>query len=270
MGGKNRVKKVNYHTHTKRCKHAGGSDEEYIESAIKSGFQELGFADHTPWPFDSSYTSSMRMDIEQLDDYVNHLQILKQKYVNQISIKIGLECEYFEEYIPWLRHIIEEYKVDYVIFGNHFSSNEQKNVGYGKMKTDETALELYLNTAIKAIESKLFAYFAHPDIFIRGYGKFDDVCERISRQICEKAKEYDLILEFNISNYICEPDSKHYLYPCLDFWKIVSELGCRCIIGYDAHQPQVLEQQNGYLKAIAELEKIGIEIVDVIPFLNHL
>ena len=47
MGGKNRVKKVNYHTHTKRCKHAGGSDEEYIESAIKSGFQELGFADHT-------------------------------------------------------------------------------------------------------------------------------------------------------------------------------------------------------------------------------
>ena len=83
----------------------GGSDEEYIESAIKSGFQELGFADHTPWPFDSSYTSSMRMDIEQLDDYVNHLQILKQKYVNQISIKIGLECEYFEEYIPWLRHI---------------------------------------------------------------------------------------------------------------------------------------------------------------------
>lgn len=263
------MKKVNYHTHTKRCKHASGTDKEYIESAIQSGFKEIGFADHTPWPFDKEYKSGMRMEVKELEDYVNSLNALKQQYSDQINVKIGLECEYFEEYMPWLTHIIKEYKLDYVIFGNHFSSNEQQNVGYGKMKTDETALQLYLDTAIKAIESKLFAYFAHPDIFIRGYGKFDDVCKRISRQICEKAKEYDLLLEFNISNYIWEPDATHYLYPCLDFWKIASEIGCRCIIGYDAHQPQVLEQEVAYLKAIAELEKIGIKIADEIPIFNH-
>lgn len=35
--------KTNYHTHTTRCHHATGSDEDYVLSAIKGGYQELGF-----------------------------------------------------------------------------------------------------------------------------------------------------------------------------------------------------------------------------------
>ncbi len=38
----------NYHTHTSRCGHAGGSDEEYVQAAIKAGYQILGFSDHAP------------------------------------------------------------------------------------------------------------------------------------------------------------------------------------------------------------------------------
>ncbi len=35
----------NYHTHTKRCGHAKGTDEEYVIAAIEGGFDELGFSD---------------------------------------------------------------------------------------------------------------------------------------------------------------------------------------------------------------------------------
>lgn len=35
--------RTNYHTHTTRCLHATGSDEEFVLSAIKGGYQELGF-----------------------------------------------------------------------------------------------------------------------------------------------------------------------------------------------------------------------------------
>ena len=38
----------NYHTHTKRCYHAIDNEEDYILAAIKSGYSELGFSDHTP------------------------------------------------------------------------------------------------------------------------------------------------------------------------------------------------------------------------------
>lgn len=263
------MNKTNYHSHTIRCKHAKGSDEEYVLSAIKGGFSELGFSDHSPWPFDKHYISGMRMSIEELNDYVSSIRKLQEKYDNQITLKIGLECEYFEEYILWLKAVVEEYRLDYLIFGNHFSSNEQGGSGYGKMETDQLALEAYLDTAIKGMESGLFAYFAHPDIFVRAYGTFDEVCERVSRNICEKAKELDLLLEYNISSYILEPQKDIYSYPSPNFWKIASEIGCRCIIGYDAHVNYVYETDDYLKRALKDLEQLKIEVVNTIPFIQH-
>ena len=40
---------TNYHTHTTRCGHAEGTEEEYILTALRCGFKVLGFSDHTPW-----------------------------------------------------------------------------------------------------------------------------------------------------------------------------------------------------------------------------
>ena len=36
----------NYHTHTFRCGHAIGNDEEYVIEAIGMGLHTLGFSDH--------------------------------------------------------------------------------------------------------------------------------------------------------------------------------------------------------------------------------
>ena len=38
--------KANYHTHTARCGHAIGTDEEYVQAAIQAGLKTLGFSDH--------------------------------------------------------------------------------------------------------------------------------------------------------------------------------------------------------------------------------
>ena len=40
----------NLHSHTFRCGHATGTDEEFVEAAIKAGFKELGFTDHVMLP----------------------------------------------------------------------------------------------------------------------------------------------------------------------------------------------------------------------------
>ena len=42
---------TNYHTHTTRCGHAEGTEEEYILTALRCGFKVLGFSDHTPWAY---------------------------------------------------------------------------------------------------------------------------------------------------------------------------------------------------------------------------
>ena len=42
---------TNYHTHTSRCKHAQGTDRDYVQQAVDSGYQVLGFTDHVAGPF---------------------------------------------------------------------------------------------------------------------------------------------------------------------------------------------------------------------------
>ena len=124
--------RTNYHTHTTRCLHATGSDEEFVLSAIKGGYQELGFSDHTPWKYHTDYVSDIRMTPEELPEYVESLRSLQKKYKDQISIKIGLECEYFPEYIPWLKGVIKEYQLDYIIFGNHHFHTDEKFPYFGR------------------------------------------------------------------------------------------------------------------------------------------
>ena len=42
------MKKVNYHTHTYRCGHANGSEEDMIKAAINLRIEKLGICCHVP------------------------------------------------------------------------------------------------------------------------------------------------------------------------------------------------------------------------------
>ena len=55
---------ANYHTHTWRCRHADGTEREYVERAIEGGLKILGFSDHSPYPFPDGYDSGMRMRLD--------------------------------------------------------------------------------------------------------------------------------------------------------------------------------------------------------------
>ena len=55
--------KYNYHTHTKRCGHAIGNDEDYVINAIKAGYKILGFSDHAPYIIPKK---GERMNYEQI------------------------------------------------------------------------------------------------------------------------------------------------------------------------------------------------------------
>lgn len=88
------MEKTNFHTHTSRCLHAGGTDVEYIEAAIENNIKILGFSDHAPYP-DNRF--GLRMQYNELDEYLQTMKKLKNKYLNQIEIRIGLEIEYDSE-----------------------------------------------------------------------------------------------------------------------------------------------------------------------------
>lgn len=261
------MKLYNYHTHTERCFHAKGEDEAFVKAAIEAGFSEIGFSDHSPWPFENGYVSYMRMTPQQLPDYVNSVRGLQGKYKDQITIRLGLECEYFKAYIPWLKKILHEYGFDYIILGHHYSPDEQTGV-YNGMITEPAELENYKNDVVEAIGSGLFSYVAHPDLFMRMYPSFDADCERVSREIIAKAIDCSVPLEYNLLGFAhgIEDGRKGYPYP--DFWRIAGEMGATAVIGIDAHEPKAYFDKALRDKAIETLLSLGLKLTDEIE-LNH-
>ena len=162
------MRKTNYHMHTRRCMHASGRDEEYVISAIKNGYEEIGFSDHSPWKYDSDFVANMRMPLSKFDDYYASVSSLKEKYKNRISIKIGLECEYFPKYIDWLKQFLIDKKLDYIIFGNHYFKTDEERVYFGTACEEEAWLIAYVDEAIAGMKTNLYSYLCHPDLFMRG------------------------------------------------------------------------------------------------------
>lgn len=252
--------KYNYHTHTKRCFHAYGEDEEFVLAAIESGFDEIGFADHSPWPFEN-FVSGMRMSAPELSSYCNSIKALREKYKDKISIKLGLECEYFPKYTPWLKEKIKEHDIDYIILGHHFSVDEPGSIYNGNMKTPQ---ELYnfRDDIIEAMDSGLFAYIAHPDIFMRGYPVFDEHCRRISQDIIEKAKSTNTPLEYNLLGLSHSKLDGKQGYPYPDFWKMVSEIKPPVTMGIDAHTPEAYLDKALYTYGIEALSALGLTLTE--------
>lgn len=208
--------KTNYHTHTTRCMHATGDDEDYVLSAIKGGYRILGFSDHTPWKYRTDYVADMRMLPEELPGYVESLKTLREKYHDRIDIRIGLECEYFPQYIHWLKEQTKKYQLDYIIFGNHHYHTDEKFPYFGHHTDSRDMLELYEESAIEGMESGLFSCLAHPDLFMRSYPQ--------------------LIYSFNLQ-FLQFPDCPviiHRSFQILVVMRIQSDDSCTAFIGSDS------------------------------------
>lgn len=147
---------TNYHTHTSRCKHAQGTDRDYVQQAVDSGYQVLGFTDHVAWPFSDGFVSPVRMDAGQMPEYAASILKLKEEYAGRLSIHLGAECEYFPDYLPWLQEQREALGLEYLILGVHYPPNEE---GWPQFAAATTPEELgqYTDVALAGMESGLFA-----------------------------------------------------------------------------------------------------------------
>lgn len=262
---------ANYHTHTYRCGHSGDyKDEDFVLAAIQSGFKILGFSDHTPWPYaSSSRRPSVRMDMEELTDYITSVRSLQKKYKAKIKIYLGLECEYYPDYLAWLKETAN--RVDYLILASHWSqSDEYRGVYYGRATQAEDVDEYFRHT-IAGMETGLFAYVAHPDLVLSDYNTFDKHCIDGSYALCRKAKELNLPLEYNLLGIekIANGRPKGLGFPYPAFWEIAKECGCTAIIGNDAHHPHQLLDLDTIAKAEAYLENLGIPVAQVLPGLGY-
>lgn len=252
--------KVNYHTHTFRCKHAGGTEKDYVLEAIQKGLSKLGMSDHAPYPDDRF---GLRMDFCELDDYVNTLKNLKKEYKNDINISIGLEIEYDPNSHQYYEYLLNELKIEYLALGQHLflDNNEFINTYF---LTDTKQYIDYANSIATALSTGFFKFVAHPDLMFINDLPWDDNCEKACDIIIAAAKKYDVCVEFNangirrgLTSYC---DGERYPYPHKNFWAKVVSNNLKVIINSDCHSPEQLWDEKMDL-AYALADELNLHIV---------
>ena len=215
---------TNYHTHTTRCGHAEGTEEEYILTALRCGFKVLGFSDHTPWAYATpGFVSRIRMLPSQLDDYVLTLRGLREKYADKLHIRIGLEAEYFPAYLGWLKEEMERLDIEYLILGCHYDTTDEQDARASRFggSTSTAHGRRYAEQVVEALETGLYRYLAHPDLFLNRVTAFDADAEKACRDICAAAARLDIPLEYNMAGLTLQDRPDGSLgYTRDEFWRM--------------------------------------------------
>ena len=227
----------NFHSHTYRCGHAEGQDEDYVYAAIKAGFKTLGFSDHVFLP--GIHEPRMRGDVSMLDDYIHSIELLRKRYEGVIDIYKGFEAEYSPDFEEYYRDLLNNKGIEYLILGQHSLYKEGKMHWYSASFEKEESIRAYARDLIKGMESGLFLYVNHPDFFLIFYHEWLDVMEECSREIALASKRLGVPLEVNMAHgrFGLPEERGSADYPFPRFWDIVSEVGCDVVMGVDAHRP---------------------------------
>ena len=258
------MQKFNYHTHTYRCGHATGTDEEYVEAAIKTGYTVLGFSDHAPYKtIDVSWA---RMNWDRLEDYLESVRELRKKYEGIIDIHLGLETEFYPEFLDEKKELHD--MVEYLILGQHFIKPDSTGSFFGH-NSDAEIME-YAERVCQGLDTGLFTYLAHPDVFMNHQSEFNETCQKAARMILKKAVETDTPIEINIHGVSrgkhMFPAGRQYFYPHKDFWRIAAEYPVKCLYGIDAHSPRQLMDLQALKDGEKEVGDLGLEFIEE-PFI---
>ena len=254
------MQKFNYHTHTYRCGHAIGEDEEYIQSAIDAGFETLGISEHIG--FDGWDDTCERIAFAEMDTYIETMQALKEKYKNQIQIKIGFEFEYFVDKEKYLKDMLD--KVDYMIVGQHAKNFDM----YYEHGCNDDDVDIYASQICAALDHGLTKYVAHLDYFMLGKDEFNKRNEKAIEKICTAVLRNDAYIEVNLKGAMYGKKLyngiQQYIYPHYDVFRIVARKGCKVVFGYDAHKPEMLKVREKEEQLKKEFKNLNLNYQDTI------
>lgn len=260
----------NYHTHTYRCGHTQKdfTDEDFVKEFIKKGFRKIAFTDHCPEKEVIDKRNNMRMQYSQIDEYLNSINFLKDKYKDKIEIESGFEIEYLPGQEDNLLELKQ--KTDKLVLGQHFIYDDN-NIDlkiFGRHDFTDEDLIKYANYIKKAIELNIPDIIVHPDLYMRNRNEFGKVERETAEIICKAAEENDIPLEINLTepSMFLSKLKDTIKYPCREFWEIASNYNVKVIYGIDAHYKDNIRQ---YEESIELANKtIGTNIIQKLNFCN--
>lgn len=172
------------HVHTVFCD-GKNTPEETVLSAIEKGADEIGLVIHSYVPFCSTGTCK---SIETENAFCREIARLKEKYRDKITVKCGIEMDYYSEHIPM--------GFDYVIGSVHFFK-----VGKDYYPIDKSAEDLRVS-----IEEGFSG-----DVYSAAEAYFKDVSDVVEKHGADIIGHFDLITKFNEKDGLFDENNPRYV-----------------------------------------------------------
>ncbi len=227
---------ADYHLHTPLCRHAVGEPSELAARAVKLGFGEIGFSDHSPMPRDDF--DDWRMRNADLDGYVAAVERARREHPGLV-IKLGLEVDYLPGCEDWVRDLAARHPWDYFIGSVHYVSetwaiDNPARLSEWKNREPLEVWTAYFDRLTMAAASGLFDIIGHVDLCKKFcfYPKQD--CTPLVTRFLEAAKLHGAAIELNTSGL--RKDCKE-IYPAPAIVRLAAKLGVPITFGSDAHAP---------------------------------
>lgn len=225
-----------YHIHTKLCKHATGSMEEYVQQALQSGCCEIAFTDHIPLPQD--FDLAHRMHKSELDGYFKKIKRLRVAYP-QLKILCGIEADFYDGFEPYLQQFLTAYDFDLVIMSVHFIKHwPEGNWAFSYHFPEKTLTDIYreyLDAVLRGLRTGLFDIVGHLDLVKSPEQSILAENKDQVEQILSEAKLQKMAVEINTSGLRKDIDQT---YPDLSFVPLIIDADVPITLGSDAHQPE--------------------------------
>jgi histidinol-phosphatase (PHP family) len=234
---------VDYHIHTKRCRHACGQDREYVATAVRQGLKEMGFSDHIPRfyePADKKDKVTERgMSWEELEEYIHTVEALRGQNP-EIRIKLGLEVDFVPGWERRLETILGRYPWDYIIGSVHFLP--EWSYGYLPYEKNRTSAEVYpkyFEQVARAAESGLFDVLGHIDLPKRSFAPLPPPeMTALYQQLAERLGKARTVVELNTYGIRCLKQGSIGIYPDEELVRLCYGQGVKFTLGSDAHRPE--------------------------------
>ena len=268
---------ADFHVHTSYSDDSEYPMEEVVKDAISFGLDEICFTDHVDYgvkrdwddPRGMTYRRGgagepERMALANVDypRYATEIAALREKYKDQITLKMGIEFGIQTHTIPQYEKLFSVWPFDFIILSVHQVEDKEfwtQDFQRGRTQT-EYNLRYYEEILALVQQYHHYSVLGHMDLISRydkagpfSFEKIRPIVKEILKTIISDGKG----IEVNTS---CHWYGLNDLTPSTDILRLYRDLGGRIItIGSDSHRKEHL---GAYLtETISALKAIGYKEV---------
>jgi histidinol-phosphatase (PHP family) len=231
----------------------------YLQEALNKGLKEVGIVDHLYRFKETRDYFRKYMDLESktigvrqldwlnkvmvrnFDEFITMIDSAKEEWErNGVTLRLGIEADYFAGGEKELSDLLSKYQFDYVIGSVHFYNGWGFDNPELQEKFQEYDLvELYKNhfeTVKKAARSGLFDIVAHLDnLKVFNYRPNEDLLIDSYKEVAQALVEMDVATEINPGLYYRYPVKE--MCPSSRFIDILVDYGVLFTTSSDSHFP---------------------------------